>query len=86
MITYQLMEDLDKLAETHPNRARVINKATVTKLVQDPSTGAVLGCEYTTGGQTFTEYGPVIISTGGFGADFSGSGANFSGFGAVGSC
>lgn len=65
------MEDLDKLAETHPNRARVINKATVTKLVQDPSTGAVLGCEYTKGGQTFTEYGPVIISTGGFGADFS---------------
>lgn len=69
MITYQLMEDLDKIADTS-NRARVVNKATVTRLIQDDK-GNVIGAEYQKGGKTFQEYGPVVISTGGFGADFS---------------
>lgn len=33
--------------------------------------GAVVGCKYVKGGETFSEHGPVIITTGGFGADFS---------------
>lgn len=43
--------------------------ATVDKLIQDDK-GTVIGVEYTTNGQRFVEYGPVIISTGGFCADF----------------
>ena len=33
--------------------------------------GMVTGVEYVKGGQTLNEYGPVVIATGGFGADFS---------------
>lgn len=46
MITYGLMEKLDAIAAADPATARVINKATVTKLLRD-SKGAVIGCEYT---------------------------------------
>jgi succinate dehydrogenase/fumarate reductase flavoprotein subunit len=35
------------------------------------SSGAVVGCSYAKGGQTFQEHGPVILASGGFGADFS---------------
>lgn len=46
-----------------------MNNATVDKLVQDAE-GNVIGVEYTRDGQRFVEHGPVIISTGGFCADF----------------
>lgn len=68
-ITYALMEKFDDLARADPTRARVVPKATVDKLIQDEA-GNVLGVEYVAGGQRFKEYGPVIISTGGFCADF----------------
>merc|ERR1719207_406480 len=46
-------------------------KSKVTKLIKDAS-GAVIGVEgVTNDGKTFTEHGPVIICTGGYGADFS---------------
>jgi hypothetical protein len=69
MITYGLMEKLDEIAEQEPDRARVLNKATVTELISE--NGVVIGCKYTRKGEVFTEYGPVILATGGFGADFS---------------
>lgn len=59
----------DDLARAEPTKARVVAKATVDKLIQDES-GNVVGVEYVQGGQRFKEYGPVIISTGGFCADF----------------
>ena len=59
----------DDLARAQPTKARVIAKATVDKLIQDEA-GNVVGVEYVQGGQRFKEYGPVIISTGGFCADF----------------
>lgn len=59
----------DDLARAEPTKARVIAKATVDKLIQDEA-GNVVGVEYVQGGQRFKEYGPVIISTGGFCADF----------------
>jgi flavocytochrome c len=46
-------------------------KTTVKKLLTDKD-GNVCGCEgVTPDGKTFQEYGPVVIGTGGFGADFA---------------
>jgi len=70
-ITYGLMEKLEEIAETNDGRARVLMKTTATKLLTDKD-GNVCGCECVSAkGETFQEYGPVIIATGGFGADFS---------------
>merc|ERR1712025_521225 len=69
------------------DRAKIINKAKVTKLIVNGSTdrslfeaaeetihlsnGAhVVGCVYEKGGTQFKEYGPIILCSGGFGADF----------------
>merc|ERR1719160_299107 len=68
-ITYALMEKLEDIAEEQPDRARVIMKADAKKLITDAS-GAVVGVEYEKDGKMFEEHGAVIISTGGFGADF----------------
>merc|ERR1712070_977915 len=69
-ITYALMERLEEIAEDS-DRAKIMLKTKVTKLIKDAS-GNVCGVEYTSAdGQTGQEYGPVIICTGGFGADFA---------------
>merc|ERR1711998_475117 len=69
-ITYALMEKLEAIAEeTKGETARVITKARATKLICDD--GQVVGVEYEKDGQVLSETGPVIITTGGFGADFS---------------
>merc|ERR1712078_742672 len=66
-ITYALMQAFEKAAEKS-DRAKIINKARVFKLLMDA--GKVVGVEYEKGGALFQEHGPVIICTGGFGADF----------------
>ena len=35
----------------------------------------VIGCEYEKAGMSYKEYGPVIMCSGGFGADFSSAAA-----------
>ena len=69
-ITYGLMEKLDEVAASGDGRARVINKARVTELIQGPD-GKVTGVVYEKAGKKYTEHGAVVIATGGFGADFS---------------
>jgi len=70
-ITYGLMEALEELSEKSSDRARIMLKSKVDRLLTD-KTGAVCGVEGTTAdGKKFTEHGPVIIATGGFGADFA---------------
>jgi succinate dehydrogenase/fumarate reductase flavoprotein subunit len=69
MITYRLMEKYDELVADGTGRARLVNKATVLSLLRDGD--KVVGVEYEKDGQRFKEYGPVIIATGGFGADFT---------------
>jgi succinate dehydrogenase/fumarate reductase flavoprotein subunit len=64
------MERLEDLAVSNPERARVIKKARVSKLIKDDS-GTVVGVEYEKGGKTHAEYGPVILATGGYAADFT---------------
>lgn len=81
-ITYALMQTFEKIAETS-DRAKIINKAKVTKLIinERPNQGLfevagvsngplVVGCVYEKAGVETKEYGPVILTSGGFGADF----------------
>merc|ERR1719235_2288906 len=85
-ITYALMQTFEKIAETS-DRARIINKAKVFKLIcnERPIEGLfersdealhmqngphVVGCVYEKAGVEYKEYGPVILCSGGFGADF----------------
>jgi len=67
-ITYALMQAFEKLAEKS-ERAKIINKARVFNLITH--NGGVVGCEYEKAGITTKEFGPVILCTGGFGADFT---------------
>merc|ERR1712176_607357 len=70
-ITYGLMEKLEEIAEAGDGRARILLKTKVNRLLTDHD-GNVCGCECTSNdGRTFQEHGPVIIATGGFGADFA---------------
>lgn len=68
-ITYALMEKFEDIATKEPSRAQVIVNATVKKLITEND--VVVGVEYEAKGKTYTERGPVILTTGGFGADFS---------------
>merc|ERR1712187_565218 len=69
-ITYGLMEKLEEIAE-ESDRAKIHLKTKVTKLLTD-SNGDVCGCECVSAdGKTWEEHGPVVIATGGFGADFT---------------
>ncbi|CAE8717849.1 unnamed protein product [Polarella glacialis] len=67
-ITYALIQMVEKVSEK-TDLARIITKAKVYKLVTEG--GRCVGCLYEKGGQNFQEYGPVILATGGFGADFT---------------
>merc|ERR1711879_464508 len=55
------------VAETS-EKARIINKACVYELLT--ANGGVVGCIYEKAGVSTKEYGPVILCSGGFGADF----------------
>ena len=70
VITYAQLERLEDLATEMPSRVQIKKKARVTKLLKDES-GGVIGVEYTSGGKTETAYGPVILATGGYAADFT---------------
>jgi succinate dehydrogenase/fumarate reductase flavoprotein subunit len=72
MITMTLMEKYDDIQEKYPERARLIPKAQATELIT-AADGSVVGCRYksTQTGELFEEHGTVILSTGGFGADFT---------------
>merc|ERR1719382_2330799 len=59
---------VEKIAETS-DKARIITKARVVELLTNDN--ICIGCVYEKGGQRFQEHGPVILCTGGFGADFT---------------
>ena len=71
-ITYALMEALEEVCEkTNNEKAEIITKANVQRLLKD-SNGAVVGCEYSNkSGQLHQIFGPVIICTSGYGADYT---------------
>lgn len=71
MITYALIQMVEKMAEVS-DRAKIITKAEVFRLLQRQGLG-VVGCEYRKAGRQSKEYGPVLLCSGGFGADFGAS-------------
>ena len=70
-ITYALMQRLEELAETEPERVTIIKKARVTGLNKEGN--LVTGVTYELGGESATLEGPVVLATGGYAADFGDS-------------
>ncbi|RIB26356.1 hypothetical protein C2G38_2131244 [Gigaspora rosea] len=60
-ITYALIEGIEQIVNNQPDRARLIKKARVTKLIKEGD--AFIGAEYVKDGQTCKEYGPVILAS-----------------------
>merc|ERR1719458_497900 len=59
---------VEKVAEK-TDKARIITKARATQLLMND--GICVGLKYEKGGMEFQEHGPVILASGGFGADFT---------------
>lgn len=68
-ITYALMEKLEDLSKAHSDAVRIVTKARATKLIYE--NGTVIGVEYEKDGQSHKAFGPVILATGGYAADFA---------------
>jgi succinate dehydrogenase/fumarate reductase flavoprotein subunit len=71
VITYAQMERLEDLVQSSPDRVQIKKKASVTTLIKDGDT--VIGVEYTLNGKSEKAYGPVVLATGGYAADFTSS-------------
>merc|ERR1712054_235931 len=68
-ITYALIQMVEAVSEKNSDKAKIITKARAhTLLMEGPN---CIGLKYEKAGVTSTEYGPVILSSGGFGADFT---------------
>ncbi len=70
-ITYALMQRLEELAESEPDRVQIIKKARVTSLNKEGNN--VTGVSYEHNGESSSIDGPVILATGGYAADFTDS-------------
>ncbi|GCB24927.1 fumarate reductase [Aspergillus awamori] len=67
-ITYALMQRLEELTESEPDRVQIIKKARVTSI--NKSGNNVTGVTYEYDGETHTADGVVVLATGGYAADF----------------
>ncbi|KAI0008157.1 flavocytochrome c [Xylariaceae sp. FL0662B] len=67
-ITYALMQRLEELAETEPERVQIIKKARATSLNTEGN--KVTGVSYDADGESSSLDGPVVLATGGYAADF----------------
>jgi len=73
-ITYALMEMIEDLSVSQPDRVKLAKKSRVTNLIKE--NGAVVGVEYenlSEPGKKLQAWGPVVLATGGYAADFSDS-------------
>lgn len=67
-ITYALMQRLEELVETDPERVSIIKKARVTKVNKEGN--HVTGVTYEFNGEESSIDGVVVLATGGYAADF----------------
>lgn len=67
-ITYALMQRLEELVESEPERMQIIKKARVTKVNKEEN--KVTGVTYEFGGEECSVDGVVVLATGGYAADF----------------
>ena len=67
-ITYALMQRLEELVESDPERVQVIKKANVKKINKDGN--KVTGVTYEFSGEQHSVDGVVVLATGGYAADF----------------
>ncbi|KAN0128250.1 hypothetical protein V8E53_013919 [Lactarius tabidus] len=65
IITYTQPERLEDLAESIPDRVKILNEVRVTKLLKGQS-GMVIGVKYAQNTKTCTALGPVILATSGY--------------------
>ena len=68
-ITYALMQRLEELVDSDPERVQVIKKANVKSLNKEGN--LVTGVKYEYSGETHDVDGVVVLATGGYAADFS---------------
>lgn len=71
-ITYALMQRLEELVESDPDRVQVIKKARVVAVNKEGN--KVTGVTYEQDGQQTSVDGVVVLATGGYAADFSENG------------
>ncbi|KAI4154430.1 MAG: hypothetical protein LQ340_001683 [Diploschistes diacapsis] len=71
-ITYALMQRLEELVESDPDRVQVIKKAKVKSIRKDGNN--VTGVNYEFNGETHSVDGVVVLATGGYAADFTENG------------
>lgn len=70
-ITYALMQRLEELVESDPERVQVIKKANVKSLNKEGN--RVTGVQYEYNGENHSVDGVVVLATGGYAADFGDS-------------
>lgn len=74
-ITYKLLERLENLSEKEPNRVKILKNCQVINLLMDNSkdSKSVKGVHYKNLNtkEKYELYGPVIMATGGYAADFT---------------
>lgn len=68
-ITYALMQRLEELVESDPERIQIIKKARVTSINKEGN--KVTGVTYEFNGEKNSVDGVVVLATGGYAADFS---------------
>lgn len=68
-ITMTLLEALEEHEKKDPSRCRIVNEATVTKLITNKE--GVCSVEYMKSGKMYIEHGVVIIASGGYAADYT---------------
>lgn len=67
-ITYALMQRLEELVETDPERVQIIKKAKVISVTKEQN--KVTGVKYLFNGEECSVDGVVVLATGGYAADF----------------
>lgn len=68
-ITYAMIEKYEEFCKSNPERAALINKAKVVRLLEE--NGVVVGIEYERNGALNKLFGAVVIATGGYAADYT---------------